>query len=229
MDRKEIKALAKTKVKGNKWNIWWPLLLVSFVQNIVERIFGISMFDYSFDFENMENFANFKFNVGGTILSLIIAVVFGIVTIAYKKYVLNIVRGEKFEFNDIINCIKNRWSDILLVEVIMGVIIYLCSLVFVIPGIIMALAARSRAFITSCILERFKLELSIIFSKVEPINLEDDILDCFSIFIGDGFICYLIKAPYICIYINKGNMLLFSIFKILKIYFYICQSCLLKK
>ena len=55
MDRKEIKELAKTKVKGNKWNIWWPLLLVSFVQNIVERIFGISMFDYSFDFENMEN------------------------------------------------------------------------------------------------------------------------------------------------------------------------------
>ena len=147
MDRKEIKELAKTKVKGNKWNIWWPLLLVSFVQNIVERIFGISMFDYSFDFENMENFANFKFNVGGTILSLIIAVVFGIVTIAYKKYVLNIVRGEKFEFNDIINCIKNRWSDILLVEVIMGVIIYLCSLVFVIPGIIMALAYAMAAYI----------------------------------------------------------------------------------
>ena len=147
MDRKEIKELAKTKVKGNKWNIWWPLLLVSFVQNIVERIFGISMFDYSFDFENMENFANFKFNVGGTILSLIIAVVFGIVTIAYKKYVLNIVRGEKFEFNDIINCIKNRWSDILLVEVIMGVIIYLCSLVFVIPGIIMALAYAMAAYL----------------------------------------------------------------------------------
>ncbi len=147
MDRKEIKELAKTKVKGNKWNIWWPLLLVSFVQNIVERIFGISMFDYSFDFENMENFANFKFNVGGTILSLIIAVAFGIVTIAYKKYVLNIVRGEKFEFNDIINCIKNRWSDILLVEVIMGVIIYLCSLVFVIPGIIMALAYAMAAYL----------------------------------------------------------------------------------
>ena len=147
MDRKEIKALAKTKIKGNKWNIWWPLLLISFVQSFIEKIFGISMFDYSFDFENIENFANFKFNVGGTIISLIIAAIFGIVMIAYKKYVLNIVRGEKFEFNDIIECIKKRWSDILLVEVIMYVIVYLCSLVFVIPGIIMALAYAMASYL----------------------------------------------------------------------------------
>ncbi len=140
MDRKEIKELAKTKIRGNKWNIWWPLLLVSFVQSFIERIFGINMFDYSFNFNNMDNLANFKINLGDTIISIIIAIAFGIVTIAYKKYVLNIVRGEKFEFNDIIECVKKRWSDILLVEVVMYVIIYLCSLVFVIPGIIMALA-----------------------------------------------------------------------------------------
>ena len=140
MDRKEIKELAKTKIRGNKWNIWWPLLLVSFVQSFIEKIFGINMFDYSFNFNNMDNLANFKINFGDTIISIIIAIAFGIVTIAYKKYVLNIVRGEKFEFNDIIECVKKRWSDILLVEVVMYVIIYLCSLVFVIPGIIMALA-----------------------------------------------------------------------------------------
>ena len=27
MNRKEIKELAKAKIKGNKWNIIWPMLI----------------------------------------------------------------------------------------------------------------------------------------------------------------------------------------------------------
>ena len=28
MNRKEIKEAAKAKIKGNKWNIWWPMLII---------------------------------------------------------------------------------------------------------------------------------------------------------------------------------------------------------
>ena len=30
MNRQEIKKEAWEKIKGNKWNIWWPLLIIGF-------------------------------------------------------------------------------------------------------------------------------------------------------------------------------------------------------
>ena len=40
MNRSEIKELAKKKIKGNKWNILWPMLIIGVVGYILLRIFG---------------------------------------------------------------------------------------------------------------------------------------------------------------------------------------------
>ena len=50
-------------------------------------------------------------------------------------------------------------------------------------GIMIALAALSSVSKTSFIFIKFIFELRMTLSKVEPIYLEDEILDCFSIFL----------------------------------------------
>ena len=37
MDRVKIKEAAKEKIKGNKWNIIWPALIISVVAGLLER------------------------------------------------------------------------------------------------------------------------------------------------------------------------------------------------
>ena len=43
MDRKEIKAEAKLKIKGNKWNILWPMLALGLIESVISRIFGLNV------------------------------------------------------------------------------------------------------------------------------------------------------------------------------------------
>ena len=139
MDRKEIKELAKAKIKGNKWNILWPLLLISVVESIVERIFNLNPYA-SVDFTNPDALANLEVSPKVSIGIIILGIIFGIITIAYKKYILNFVRTGKFDFNDIVDCLKEKWLNIIIVEVLVTLVVFACSLLFVIPGIIMALA-----------------------------------------------------------------------------------------
>ena len=144
MDRKEIKEKAKELIKGKKWQIWWPLLIISLVSSVLENFIGP---DYSgldnFDFANFDQMTKINLPMPTPtqiVLSLLVAIVVGIAGVAYNKYILKLVRGEEPEFNDIIETIKERWLTILLTEIIVGAVVFVCSLFFVIPGIIMALA-----------------------------------------------------------------------------------------
>lgn len=137
MNRSEIKELAKSKIKGNKWNIIWPMLIIGVVGSILSRIFGGSV---EIDFNNLESMTNVHMsplNYGG---SLLVSLLTGIITAGYIKYVLNFVRTGKFNMNDIIDTIKAKWLNILIAQVLVTVIVCLCSILFVIPGIIMAIA-----------------------------------------------------------------------------------------
>ncbi len=134
MNRKEIKALAKEKIKGNKWNIIWPVLVIGFLESIVERIVAGPIMS---DPEAMQA-GNVP--VGVSVGILLIGLVFGIIMAGYQKYILNFARNGKFEFNDIINCVKEKWLNILISAILTGIIIGLCTFLFVIPGIIMAYA-----------------------------------------------------------------------------------------
>lgn len=141
MNRKEIKEEAKAKIKGNKWNVWWPMLIIGVVTGIVSRIFGIGTVEINATTQNMEEmFASVQFSTGQSIGAIVVVIISALLYAGYYKYVLNFVRTGKFEFSDILNTIKERWLHILIATVLTTIVVSLCSLLFVIPGIIMALA-----------------------------------------------------------------------------------------
>ena len=43
MNRSEIKELAKQKIKGNLWNILWPMLIIEVINSILSSFFGPSI------------------------------------------------------------------------------------------------------------------------------------------------------------------------------------------
>ena len=137
MNRKEIKELAKSKIKGNKWNIIWPILVISVIESILNSIFSGRI---EIDLTNLESMSLVNVSPRYYIGSLVVTLIVGIITAGYIKYVLNFVRNGSFEFNDIIDTVKAKWLNIVIAEILTTIIITLCSLLFVIPGIIMALA-----------------------------------------------------------------------------------------
>lgn len=144
MDRKEIKEKAKELIKEKKWQIWWPLLIISLVSSVLENLIGPKYSGLDnlkiTSFEQLSQLNLPAPTPTQLILSLLVGIVIGIAGVAYNKYILKLVRGEEPEFNDIIETIKERWLSILLVELIVGVVVSVCAIFFVIPGIIMALA-----------------------------------------------------------------------------------------
>ena len=129
MSRQEIKEEAKAKIKGNIWNILWPLLVIGVLSGIISTIFGGNQ-SYSSDSVNV------TVSLGSTASTLISA----FLSAGYIKYLLTFVRTGKFNTDEIINTIKEKWLHILVANILVGIIVFACSLLLVIPGIIMALA-----------------------------------------------------------------------------------------
>lgn len=137
MNRKEIKESAKAKIKGNKWNIIWPMLVISVIGSIVSKIFGGTV---NIDFNNLESLSNVNITpiqYGGGIISSLVT---GLLAAGYIKYMLDFIRTGKFDTNKIIDTIKAKWGNILIANILTTIIVGLCFCLFIVPGIIMALA-----------------------------------------------------------------------------------------
>ena len=133
MDRKEIKEEAKAKIKGNIWDILWPLLVIGVLSGILSALFGGNV-TINFN-ESMENM-----KASTTIGNGLVTLITGFLSAGYIKYLINFVRTGKFDTNDIINTIKDKWLNILIAEILVYVIVFACTLLFIVPGIIMGLA-----------------------------------------------------------------------------------------
>lgn len=137
MDRVKIKEAAKEKIRGNKWNIIWPALVISVVSGLLERLVGGTP-TFTTDVNGYTVMEPMPAKV--MVAIYIIGLLMGIVTACYKKYILNFVRNGKFDTNDIINCVKEKWVDLLVASILVYVIVFLCTLLFIVPGIIMGFA-----------------------------------------------------------------------------------------
>ncbi len=137
MNRVEIKNEAKAKIKGNIWNIIWPVLVISVLESLLVSIFGGSL---SIDVNNIENIKNIKISASNIVVPVVVGILAGIVTAGYTKYIINFVRTGKFDTADILNTVKEKWLNILIADILVSIIVAVCSALFVIPGIIMGLA-----------------------------------------------------------------------------------------
>ncbi len=150
MDRVAIKEEARTKIKGNIWNILWPLLVIGVLESVIFSIFGggnhnafVNVDVTNLDFKAIMDTTDTSFSP----INLLLNILFNIVNVAYLKYILNFVRTGKFEFNDIIDCIKSKWINILGVSVIEYLVISVGFILFIIPGIILALGLTMSSLI----------------------------------------------------------------------------------
>ena len=143
MNRKEIKSEAWKKIDGNKWNIWWPALVIGFISSILTSIAKPA------ENLNIQTFiAEQPELTPGQLVVLIIGAIFsGLAMAGYMKYLINFVRTGKFDSNDIIEAVKEKWLDILIAIILVSIIVSLCTCLLVIPGIIMALAYSFVIFI----------------------------------------------------------------------------------
>ena len=146
MNRIEIKKIAKSKIKGNIWNILWPMLVISVLYGILYNIFNLNPYS-SIDITNLEAMANVNISVKAEIGSAILGIVFGIIGAGYKKYILNFTRNGKFEINDIINTLKEKWLNILIAVILVTIVVSIGMILFIIPGIILSLALSMAVFL----------------------------------------------------------------------------------
>lgn len=148
MDRVAIKSLAKEKIKGNKWNLIWPLLVISIISSILTNLLGGGNL-VTINVDSIKSLQNMSYeaimnaavvNPRAEAINTVVSIVVGIITAGYVNYVLTFVRNGSASIDDIMDTIKKKWLQILLANILVGIIVFAFSLLLVIPGIVRAIA-----------------------------------------------------------------------------------------
>lgn len=145
MNRVELKNKAKEMIKGNKWYIWKPLIIIGLCIAIIEIIaFGIDSALGLVKTEVIElaNGVKFTHTSGGivsTIVGIITSIAGSALSVAYAMYVLSFIRGTKLTLNDVLDFMKKHWVIAFLVGLLVGLIVMGCTILLVVPGIIAAI------------------------------------------------------------------------------------------
>ena len=131
MDWKKIKEDAKAKISGKLWDIWKPTLLIGLISGVISALAtGI------FGEESMS----------AALVTSLFSILLIPAEIGYTSYVMKLTRGENYDLNEL-KAFYSKFGVIILLEIIMSVLICLASLLFVIPGIILALAYSMALYI----------------------------------------------------------------------------------
>ena len=134
MNWSEIKSTAKEKIKGNKWDIWWPMLIIGLISSLLDTLFVPKV-----DVQNMQA-AYDQLSAGSSVLGICASIILSIITAGYIKYILDFIRTGKFDHTVIVQTIKNKWLELLIAAALTTIIIGVGLVFFIIPGIILALA-----------------------------------------------------------------------------------------
>ena len=141
MDRKEIKESARGRIKGNLWNIWWPMLIIGFINGIFNRIFSPKVTVNIVNMSDLYNFSSiYKLTPIQSIGLSVGALLTAVLAAGYLMYIINFIRTGEFDSKVIINTIKEKWVNLLIAGILSSIIVAFASLFLIIPGIIMGLA-----------------------------------------------------------------------------------------
>lgn len=142
MNRKEIKEKAKKLITNNLWNLWKPLLIIIGVNIVLSMILSAvfpsrEYFDYTSG-KMIESY----YNIGDSIGTILISPLY----VGYIVYVLNFIRGKKFDIKDVfskMNYVLPIWAVSFLVSLFTGI-----GLIFlIVPGIIISLMLAMTQYI----------------------------------------------------------------------------------
>lgn len=121
MNRIELKKEARTIINNNLWNINKPLLILMVISS------AFAYWNHPIDstedagINALFNFLTLPLNIG------------------YSLYLLNFIRGLKYEVKDIFKPYKNLFK-IVAVYFLIGLQVLLGTLLFIVPGIVLGLA-----------------------------------------------------------------------------------------
>ncbi len=144
MNRVEIKNKAEEMIKGNKWYIWKPMIIIGLVIALVDGIaFGL---DAAFGLTKettMELLGTKTTYTQPGIISTIVGIFTGIagsaLSVGYSYYILSFVRGKKMELKDVIDFMKKHWVIAFISGLLVGLSIVLGMILLIVPGIILTI------------------------------------------------------------------------------------------
>ena len=137
MNRIEINEKAKEMIRGNKWYIWKPAIILALIGLLFSVVGGI--IDGICDTD--------------TLYMSIFDSIYGIISIpflvGYTYYCLAFARGQKMDWKEIFNFGKAHWVVCILASLLMALIILAGTILLIIPGIIAAIGLTFWAHVIS--------------------------------------------------------------------------------
>lgn len=142
MDRVAIKNKAKEMIKGNKWYLWKPMVIVgliafaiAFVGGFVDALLGLMK-------EETKEIFGMKVTVTTSgpftgVLSFLASFIEASFTVWYCKYLLDFTHGIKTEFklSNFIEFFKKHWLICFVTSLLVGLNIAIGTILLIVPGI----------------------------------------------------------------------------------------------
>jgi uncharacterized membrane protein len=140
MDRVKIKAKAREIIKGKLFEIWKPVIIIWGIQillTMILSVLGINPSDFSKEILP---------GIEITLVNIIETILLTPLSIGVVVYILNIIRNQEHQVNDIFKQYKNV-IVIILVNLISSFLIIVGFAFLVIPGIIISLILAMTSFV----------------------------------------------------------------------------------
>lgn len=129
MKRSELKTKAKELVRGNKWYLWKPIVMVTLIVMIIGIIVSIVL----------SNISDPTGKIIAGIIDFVLSLFETAFMIAYAKYVIEFVRGKKMDWKETLTNVKEHFWLYLVVTYIVNMLIFGATILLVVPGIIASL------------------------------------------------------------------------------------------
>ena len=144
MDRIKIKQEAKMCVEGNRWTLWKPTLVVAFITIAISTLFALGLLFYfgsdtltSMDYESMVEYI--QNSSASSIANLLASVITTPLTYGLIMYYNEFEKYEQADVNIIFKPFQYV-IKVFVINVFVQIIVTIGSILFVIPGMIMACA-----------------------------------------------------------------------------------------
>ena len=150
LDRPSIKAQAKLRMKEHKPSVYLVtivfLVIITILAVLVEKLSGSdkvieAMYQFGLDghVPTLEELQHIMPDVGffASLLIFVISLVRSVIEVGYQRFCLRTWRGQEAGYGDLFDEFAHFFKIVWL-SILMGIFIFLWSLLFVIPGIVAA-------------------------------------------------------------------------------------------